>query len=217
MLETGARGDDVAWLQAALTRLGHAPGVIDGIFAESTAAAVRRFQAAARVPESGALDRGHARALASALTRASVADHVSAASRAERAGEHFLALGRARREEAEAAAQRGPARGLGPAGLPREEAAAAQLGAARNWIAAASHWRHASALAEDDSSRSHGARGSPLASARAAAKIAADDFDRAAADYDRMHDSLSLARALEGAAQAAALAANAEHAGPVAR
>jgi SpoIID/LytB domain protein len=55
-LERGASGTEVAEMQRVLAALGHSPGVIDGSFGEQTEAAVRSFQAAEALADTGMWD-----------------------------------------------------------------------------------------------------------------------------------------------------------------
>ncbi len=55
---TGTEGSDVAQLEAALERLGYAPGAVDGRFSSDTRLAVERWQADAGAEPDGAVDLG---------------------------------------------------------------------------------------------------------------------------------------------------------------
>jgi peptidoglycan hydrolase-like protein with peptidoglycan-binding domain len=55
-LERGASGTEVAQMQRVLAALGHSPGAIDGSFGEMTEAAVRSFQAAEGLADTGQWD-----------------------------------------------------------------------------------------------------------------------------------------------------------------
>ena len=52
-LKTGSNGSQVKLLQRALAHLGYKPGTVDGIFGPDTAAAVMRFQTAAKLAADG--------------------------------------------------------------------------------------------------------------------------------------------------------------------
>lgn len=63
VMQTGNRGWDVAALQFMLGRRGYSPGTVDGGYGGSTAATVRRFQAAAGLHADGAAGPGTISAL----------------------------------------------------------------------------------------------------------------------------------------------------------
>jgi peptidoglycan hydrolase-like protein with peptidoglycan-binding domain len=63
VMSTGARGWDVAALQFMLRRRGYSPGTVDGGYGAGTAAAVRRFQAAAGITADGRVGHGTLSAL----------------------------------------------------------------------------------------------------------------------------------------------------------
>src|SRR3954451_20280445 len=63
VISVGARGWDVAALQFMLRRRGYSPGTVDGGYGAGTAAAARRFQAAAGITADGRVGRGTLSAL----------------------------------------------------------------------------------------------------------------------------------------------------------
>jgi len=71
VFQNGSKGSDVLNLQMRLNQLGYDCGAEDGVFARKTEAALKRFQAAADLPQSGATDA----ATVAALNRARIADH----------------------------------------------------------------------------------------------------------------------------------------------
>ena len=71
VLSRGSGGLDVARLQEALEVLGYPGGRVDGIFGAETEAAVRSFQAAVGLPETGVVDQETAAALDQMLVQGS--------------------------------------------------------------------------------------------------------------------------------------------------
>jgi carboxyl-terminal processing protease len=67
----GSVGSDVVCLQMRLNQLGYKAGPEDGVFSAATEAALKEFQAAAKLPRTGVSDK----ATAGALNGASLADH----------------------------------------------------------------------------------------------------------------------------------------------
>ncbi len=63
VMTVGDRGWDVAAVQFMLRRRGYSPGTVDGGYGPGTAAAVRRFQAAAGIGVDGSVGHGTLRAL----------------------------------------------------------------------------------------------------------------------------------------------------------
>lgn len=57
ILQAGSAGDAVIWLQRSLKELGYFSGECDGVFGEATLSAVRRFQLANGLEQTGVADR----------------------------------------------------------------------------------------------------------------------------------------------------------------
>lgn len=135
-LGAGMSGHDVARLQSELRRAGFAPGTIDGILGDRTAAAVQEFAVRNALPVPGGVVDA---ALWAAILRAGAlarADALEALARAhEQAAtapqDAALALQKAAAERRAQAA---------PAGAEEEQAAAALQRAGQLWLAAAERW-----------------------------------------------------------------------------
>ena len=80
-LATGAAGDAVRQLQQQLKAAGFSPGAVDGKFGAHTAQAVRAFQKASSLPQTGAVDATTAAALAQAPTAIQRSLHTDCSSR----------------------------------------------------------------------------------------------------------------------------------------
>lgn len=135
-LGAGKEGRDVARLQSELRRAGFAPGSIDGVFGDRTAAAIQEFAVRHALPAPGGVVDA---ALWAAILRASAGEQADAHEVVARAREQAAGVA----QDAAAALQklavdrRGQA---APAGADEEQAAASLLGAAQQWREAADSW-----------------------------------------------------------------------------
>ncbi len=200
-----APGPAVVELQRLLAALELYAGPIDGALSSTTAAAVRSLQTQLGEPEVGAsttalLRRARERAAAVRAER-----HAEAARAAEAAADCYEGIAEVRRADVDAArAHRTPR----PTSLLEEEIGASLLAAARSRLDAAARWLRAAAPDEVRTvhlAHAHDAEARAGRSARAAVPW----FQAAAAGHLAAGDRLQGSRALEGAAKAAALAADA--------
>lgn len=200
-------GRELVELQRLLLLLGDLSGRVDGVPSEATTQALRALQRRLDEPDTGEvtpalLSRAHAD-----LSRLRADAHARAAAAAEAAADLYEQIAAARIADVEAARARVPAR---PTALSEEEAGASLLAAARARLDAASRWLRAAGLSIAHLAR---ARDAQVRAHRAA--LAADPWFRsAAAAHLAAGDRLQGSRALDGAAKAAALAADALLADP---
>lgn len=141
-LGAGMTGHDVARLQSELRRAGLAPGSIDGILGDRTAAAIEEFAVRNALPAPGGLVDA---ALWAAILRAGALARADAHEALARAHEQAAAVP----QDAALALQKTAAdlrAQAAPAGAEEEQAAAALLRAGQRWRVAADSWLAAAAL-----------------------------------------------------------------------
>lgn len=196
---------EVVELQRLLELLGELTGEIDGRFSATTAAAVQALQLRLGVEPTGELTPVLLARAREAAARVRAEAHARAATAAEECAALYEQIAAARQGEVEAARARHPGR---PTSLTEEEVGASLLAAARCGLDAAGHWRRAARVDDPQASRLVRAARAQARARRAA--FAADPWFRsAAAGHLAAGDRLQGSRALDGAAKAAALFAEA--------
>lgn len=141
----GAKGLDVARLQADLHRVGLPAGTIDGVFGDRTAAAVQRFCDRAGLVYTGTIDAE----LWSALEQAAAVARLKGHAEHAEANERLAALHSAAASACQQLA-RDKRAAKTPAGDDEERAAGELMLAARAWQAAAQAWSGAADTPQAD-------------------------------------------------------------------
>ncbi len=193
------RGDEIVQLQEQLDRLGFDPGKIDGLFGPRSRAALIRYERAQSVATPAGEPTPELRnAVASASASAQGDVYRRAAEAAQIAGKQKRELADQLRAQANAPAH--------PMTHPHEEASAAALAAANHYARAAELWPRAREASEAWKLNARAAEA--RRQARQCAELAHRGFVEVAREYAESGQPLTQARALEGAAKAAELAAS---------